>query len=998
VASQYDSNSPNFHQWLSPEQVGANFGPSQTDIATISNWLTGHGFTINDVPKDRMSIRFSGTAAQVESTFHTEIHNLEVSGVAHIGNMSDPQIPAALVPAVVGVKGLHNFFPKPLHTLGSQVTRSDAAGKFHRLVNAAPSGAVSPRPDNAAGVHPQFTVNDPTDGLVEDVVPYDFATIYNVAPLWTAGTDGTGQTIAIAGTSDINPTDISNFRSSFGLPAGLPPIQIKGANGTDPGICTSTSSTAVCGIGDLIENSLDVEWSGAVAKGAQIVLVTSGSNSVTDDTVYDSSSYVIQHKTATVLNVSYGLCELFNGAASNAAYNALWQTAASAGIAVFVAAGDQGSTVCDYGNPSYAPLTLAPAIDGLAVSGLASSPYDTAVGGTDFNWCIPVLNSSGNATGCSTSAPYWGTSNNSTTLASALGYIPEVPWNNTCTTPASVTYLESVATLIGVTGVTDAETSCNFIANYYRYIDRNYGADLSYFVNVIGGSGGASNCANNTTVINANGTETVGSCTSSYAKPTYQTALTPSDGERDLPDVSFFAANGFWNSSYLICVSEAGSACSYSANSENTYQEVGGTSVASPAMAGVMALINQKSGSAQGSPNTKLYALAAEQNYGSCSSESVTVSSSCYFNDVDKGTNAMPCAAGSPNCTVLYTGDVLGVEAGYSATTGYDRASGLGSLNVANVVNAWSASIAPTFALSGTSVTITAGATTGNTSTISVTPSNGFTGSVSLSCAVTTVPSGAISPVTCSIPSPVSVTGTAAATAILTVGSTATTSGGAYAITVTGTSGSIAQSAVVNVTVNGIVVVNGIFSLAAAAPSPASISPGSTSSTTVTVSSSNLYVGTVTPSCGLTTYPSGATDLPSCSVSSSNSTVTLSSGTTTGTVIFTVSTTAATSELVRPKMGNGRGWAGAGGGAVLAFLVFLGIPARRRSWRSMLGILVLTVALGSLAGCGGGGSSGTTGQSNPGTTAGNYTFTVTGVGNPAPGTAAASTPFTVTVN
>jgi hypothetical protein len=147
VASQYDSNSPNFHQWLSPEQVGANFGPSQTDIATISNWLTGHGFTINDVPKDRMSIRFSGTAAQVESTFHTEIHNLEVSGVAHIGNMSDPQIPAALVPAVVGVKGLHNFFPKPLHTLGSQVTRSDAAGKFHRLVNAAPSGAVSPRPD-----------------------------------------------------------------------------------------------------------------------------------------------------------------------------------------------------------------------------------------------------------------------------------------------------------------------------------------------------------------------------------------------------------------------------------------------------------------------------------------------------------------------------------------------------------------------------------------------------------------------------------------------------------------------------------------------------------------------------------------------------------------------------------------------------------------------------------------------------------------------------------
>lgn len=110
VASEYDSTSPNFHQWLTPDQVGTNFGPSQTDIATISNWLTGHGFSIGEVSKDRMSIRFSGTAGQVENAFHTEIHNLSVKGVAHIGNMSDPQIPAALTTAVVGVKALHNFF------------------------------------------------------------------------------------------------------------------------------------------------------------------------------------------------------------------------------------------------------------------------------------------------------------------------------------------------------------------------------------------------------------------------------------------------------------------------------------------------------------------------------------------------------------------------------------------------------------------------------------------------------------------------------------------------------------------------------------------------------------------------------------------------------------------------------------------------------------------------------------------------------------------------
>ncbi len=133
VASQYDSTSPNFHQWLTPEQVGEDFGPSDTDIATISNWLVGHGFTIGEVTKDHMSIRFSGTAGQVQSTFHTEIHNLSVKGVTHIGNMSDPRIPAALTSVVMGVKSLHNFFPRPLHHMGSMVSRDASTGKWKRL-------------------------------------------------------------------------------------------------------------------------------------------------------------------------------------------------------------------------------------------------------------------------------------------------------------------------------------------------------------------------------------------------------------------------------------------------------------------------------------------------------------------------------------------------------------------------------------------------------------------------------------------------------------------------------------------------------------------------------------------------------------------------------------------------------------------------------------------------------------------------------------------------
>src|SRR3569833_4130691 len=118
VESQYDPNSPNFHQWLTPEQVGAQFGPAMSDIATVSSWLASNGLSVDEVAKDRMTIRFSGRAQQVEAAFHTELHNLTVGGKAHFSNMSDPQIPIALEPVVLGPKALHYFIPRPLHRTG----------------------------------------------------------------------------------------------------------------------------------------------------------------------------------------------------------------------------------------------------------------------------------------------------------------------------------------------------------------------------------------------------------------------------------------------------------------------------------------------------------------------------------------------------------------------------------------------------------------------------------------------------------------------------------------------------------------------------------------------------------------------------------------------------------------------------------------------------------------------------------------------------------------
>jgi subtilase family serine protease len=1020
VAGQYDPNSPDFHHWLTPQQVGQNFGPSESDVATVTNWLTGHGFAVTEVSNDRLSIRFNGTAATVQSAFHTEIHNLTVGGVVHIGNMSDPQIPAAISPVVVGVKSLHNFFPRPMHRMGSQVTLSRDAGGWQRAAgpresaqhfNGAAKSANAVPEHNPAS---QFTINVPatggTDGTPayteEDISPYDFATIYNVLPLWNKGIDGTGQTIAIAGTSDISQNDISTFRTFFGLPTNLPANtpQLVHPNpslpgGDDPGICTSTTST-ICSVDDLIENSLDVEWSGSVAKNAQIILVTAASQSATDDTLYDAESYIVNNTTAHILSVSYGNCELALGTSGNAEYNTLWQNAASEGIAVFVAAGDSGSASCDQGGDDGGSNLPYAAEYGLSVSGIASTPYNTAVGGTDFNWCSMT------STSACTPAPLWNPTN-STIGASAVGYVPEMPWNDTCTSPFALAWMESFWS--GTYTVTDAESGCNAFVEYASELEQGGQGSLLYLVDTVGGSGGASSCTTNNTVATGTTIGTVASCSGGYAKPAWQTGAPgiPSDGKRDLPDVSFFSSDGFLSdSAYLICVASAydSEPCSYSTDAEPFASEVGGTSASTPPMAGVMALINQKTGAPQGFANPELYKLAAKQTYSNCSAESVTTGGSCYFNDIDAGpfsapgTNAMPCdyTDASPNCTVIHSGDEVGVLPGYNAGTGFDLATGLGSLNVANVVNAWPA------ASGGSAVSVTV--TPAQTSII-LTATLGVTGTVASSATGGATPTGSVT----------IVAGTYSATATL-------SGTGTYSFTVPASSlgagtdtitvaygGSSTYSTASGQAVVSVLSGGATFSLTGTAiaytPSTASttgIAPGGSASAAVTVSAVNGYTGSVTLSCSLTSSPTNATDAPSCTGGGPSLGATLPS-TTPQVISFTVTTTAASTTTVedfkRRVASQHSNWNGAGGGAVLALVLFLGIPARRRSWRAMLGMLIVMAAMGSMAACGGGGGGGggTTTETDPGTSAGTYMFTVQAVGTPSV-SPSVSTTFTVVVN
>jgi len=360
LEAQHNPESPYYHQWLTPEQFAERFGVSEADAAQVVGWLQGHGLKVEEVTAGRRSIIFSGIAAQVESAFHTPIHAYKIGDQLHHANAKDPEIPSALGRVVGGVVSLHDFRSEPTH-----------------------NGARLPKPDF-------------TSGGSHYLAPADFATIYDLGPLYQQSINGSGQSVAIVGRSNIKLADVRQFRTFFGLPNNDPQIII---NGADPGIWNSGEET---------EADLDVEWSGAVAKNATIKFVVSKSTNSSDG-VDLSAQYIVNHNLAPVMSTSFGLCEAFLGSSGNAFLNGLWQQAAAQGITVFVSSGDNGAAGCD-------SAAAASATYGRRVNGLCSTPYSVCVGGTEFN-------------DASNSSLYWSPSNASGTEASALSYIPEVVWN-----------------------------------------------------------------------------------------------------------------------------------------------------------------------------------------------------------------------------------------------------------------------------------------------------------------------------------------------------------------------------------------------------------------------------------------------------------------------------------------------------------------------------------------------------------------------------------------
>ncbi|MGA3082280.1 MAG: Ig-like domain repeat protein, partial [Terracidiphilus sp.] len=616
VQAAHTPGNPGFHRWLTPEAFGRLYGPADSDVAAVTAWLESHGLTMQKVHAGRLAIEFSGTAGQVSEAFQTRIHRYLDHGETRLASATDPSVPAALAPVIAGLAPAGGYHPQSQLKVLGQV-QFDA--RTHQAT-------------------PLWTYPE-GGGVVFVMAPGDFATQYDINPVYKSGITGAGESIAIVSASNVDLSLVQAYQTLFGLTPNLPVVVV---DGDDPGEN-----------GDATEAYLDVEIAGSVAPGATVLLYTSAGTALTDGLAM-AAYRAVEDDQAAVISVSYGECETQLGQSGNAFWSALWQQATAQGQTVFVSAGDGGSAGCDNFDAQQV------AYGGLQVNGIASTPYNVAVGGTDFYY-----------------SQYAGSS---ASLNSQLGFY----WSEGTTTAPAVSLLQTIP-----------EQAWNDFFGLNAFDGGNPANQPSQ--TIIAGGGGASSAA-----LYANGS------IQGYPKPAWQSgAGVPADQVRDLPDLSLFAANGYNYSFYPICANPGDcSAANLNGNGVEVITGVGGTSASSPAMAAIQALIDQSAGSWQGQADFIYYPLAARQ--------------STVFRDVTVGGNQVLCYPGTANCvagSAASNSTGYSVESGYAAGAGYDKATGLGSVDVANLIKYWN-----TVAFTPTTTTLSVSPSSfvhGNTATVS---------------------------------------------------------------------------------------------------------------------------------------------------------------------------------------------------------------------------------------------------------------------------------------
>lgn len=668
LAQQQQPGSPMYHKWLTPAQFGERFGAAQADVAKLTNWLQSHGFAVQGLLNNGSVLQFTATAGQVRAAFKTEIHYWNVQGGQYAANAQDPLIPTSISSLVVGIQGLNRIPKKPHHTTPGQAAYDAQA---HTWSSVTANSNVPARPNFNAG------------GGNFYVTPQDFYTIYDVNHVFTGGNIGAGATVAVVEQSDmqygtVNGSgqatggDVATFRSLFGVGGTLNMKVMHGAGSVPcnaPGILN----------GDEGEATLDAEWANALAPSAQLIYMAC--DFTVHNGVISSLAALIDNNIGNVLSMSYGSSEFGAVSSDYTMQDTLFQQAAAQGQTVIVSAGDSGSDTADQN-------TSGTATSGLNIDIFSASPLVLSAGGTDFSDTYDALE------GGPAQSTYWAASNTSK-YGDALGYIPETPWNDSCASSILAHYEGS---------------------NPAAYCGQGPGTDPFILGDVVAGGGGFS---------------------THYSQPSWQTGVLGVTGStRAVPDISMFAANGLWGHALVFCDSSSSSS---NCSSTSTFGLAGGTSFVAPALAGVTGLLVTATGEGQGVLNPALYALARAQFSGSLATScysngqtnniGVTTSlpaAACIFHDVTSSNNDVPCASGSLSCFVnsgksyglLSTTGAGSLTVGYPSGVGYDEATGLGSVDVYNLITKWNQAFTSSTALMAASSSIPASGSDQLTATV----------------------------------------------------------------------------------------------------------------------------------------------------------------------------------------------------------------------------------------------------------------------------------------
>jgi subtilase family serine protease len=925
LAQQQDRHSALYHKWLTPEQYADRFGLSPNDIQKLTIWLQSQGFTVLSVARSHNFIVFSGTAAQAQTAFQTQIHNFNTNGQTNFSNITPISIPAALSGVVTGIRGLSNFRAKSfIQHKKPQYTYSEDGNEFAALA------------------------------------PGDLETIYDIGPLYSGGFNGTGQKLAVVGQTDVYLADLNDFRSGFGLPTI--PTTGTGSCTTDAnGLITSCevgSSTTAYPLqyvligtdpgapgGDLDEADLDLEWSNAVARDAQIIYVSAPN---TEEGVWDSWYYAVANNVAPVITMSYGICELgeaetASGEGSFTSDEAELKQANLQGITFMNSSGDSGAAGCDNSPPGNNPTPPYLAAQyGQSVNYPASSPEVTGVGGT----AVTIADISADF------STYWSASNG-TNGGSAISYIPEAAWNDDaeigayCAANPTDTGNCDPSRVAGQIKITDQQTF-----------------QQDWWISSTGG--GPSNCFTSSEI----------ACTGGFPQPAWQQGLSvpgQSTRVRFVPDVSMLASPDF--PGYVFCT--GGSCADGIASAVADGSIVGGTSASSPVFAGIVTLLNQYlGGTGLSNINPSLYQIATyyDPSVTSALKAFHTVNASDF--PANPGSNTVYCQAGTPTgfpaaqvCPSTGTNaGILGfLSSNADATTGYNLVTGLGSVDANNLATAFNDLSTPTT----TTITTTA------TSPIFVGQNVTFTVKVT--------------PNTASGAATFTNNGTTA------FGTTAAITGGTGTLSTTQL---VAGSNVVAATYNGIYKTSTSatpVSLTAVAPnftitpttSAITVAPGSTAGPdTLTVTSTNGFI-TGTPPVTAVPIAYSCLNLPSEAACVFSPAATTNSAT----VTVSITTTAPTSGQLRKPLDRGNHMLYA---MLLPglFGIIFAVGSRKttgsrnrttRVVRLLSFILVLGFSTIWLASCGGGSGGG--GGGNPGTPAGTYSITINGAAGTTQGTA-----------